>query len=79
MNFATLNKLKSAPKVEPKKKEFDVKEYLDHRSKMTYQVDSYFINEPIPLLDAAERFDNSNDFIIIDLDDSLLSIIEKHC
>lgn len=75
MNFATLNKIKTTPK----KEEFDVKKFLDQRSRMTYQVDSYFINEPIPLVDSALEFDFLCDFNAVELEDSLINIVKTHC
>ena len=75
MNFATLNRAKAASK----KKEFDVKEYLDQRSKLSYQVDLFFVNEPIALLDSAEAFDSVNDFKVIELETSLSEIVKQYC
>lgn len=77
MSFANLMKVKAAQP--QKKKEFDVKVYLDQRSKMTSQVDSYFVEEPIKLLAAAEAFDLANDFKIIELEDSLINILDTYC
>jgi hypothetical protein len=71
MNFALLNKISK------KKKEFDAKEYLDQASTLSQYIDDYFINEPINLLNSAEKFDELNEFRTLDTEISLLKMVEK--
>lgn len=60
-----------------KKKEFNVNEYFDKVDKLTYQIDSYFIKDPIKLFDSIEELEYLINLDSIDMDISILNMLEK--